>query len=626
MKLTDIQEVLNYLKQAKGFEILQEKVNRVLSEEVLFFQSENQENYVIKFFNLQSEDDQNKICEQKLNEASNYARFLQECDHKNIPKYIDSFKVEQFYLIIVEAFDTSLYNWSQSVENFYYIKNDVFIKYSQELFSVVEYIDSKGYLLKNLSLQNIYIDKNLNIKILDFGEAQSITPSIETKKFLAQQPGSEYFYLAPEFFDYSVRHDKKYEQVKQTKCADIWVIGICLYALAGADLYHIQQYTQGKDFFQYNLYKVDLELRQFVMDILCYNTNSRPQAIQLIEKLSNINMNPINERTLQIQLNQKLNQELVSIIQEGKKYFHNQQYEQALQQFKKALERNSQDYEVLNLISQIYLQQKQFDQAEAILKQALMLNPQNALSLKLQGDLMNKNSQETQDIISHYERCIKIYPEYGELYYNLCCIQQIPLEESIYYLEKFNKMQPQSNFGLKKLGMLFAAQQKQQKALNQFKKALSVNPFDFECYNLAAEMSYQLKNIDQVLANFNQSLSINPDQAKPYYYKGLMESDSQQQLLYFKKAIQIDPYYYEAFNQIGNFLNFDHQFTPAIQYFKKTISIQPNIIDVYYTLAYIYRIQISRPEKALKVFKKIHQLQPGDEFLMNQIKYTKPDV
>ncbi|KAL4504186.1 hypothetical protein ABPG72_021024 [Tetrahymena utriculariae] len=340
-----------------------------------------------------------------------------------------------------------------------------------------------------------------------------------------------------------------------------------------------------KIFFQYNLNKVDLELRKFVMGILCYNANQRPQAIQLIDRLSNINLNLINERKYQIQLNQNLNQELITYIQQGKRYLHNKQYDQALQIIKQIIEKNPQDSEILSLIAQIYLQKQQFDQAEIILNQALQLNPQNALSLKLLGDLMNENQQEATNAINYYERCIKNDPEYGEIYYNLGCIQQLPLEESIYYFETFTKKQPQSNWGLKKLGMIYVTQKKEQKALNQFKKALSVNPFDLQCQNLVAQMNYQLNNRDQAQIDYILSLSINPDQAEPYYYKGQMEySDSSQQISYFKKAIQIDPYYSKAFYQIGNSLNCNYKFTPAVKYFKKTISIQPKFVDAFYTL------------------------------------------
>ncbi|EAR96067.1 tetratricopeptide repeat protein (macronuclear) [Tetrahymena thermophila SB210] len=622
-----MQELFSCLKQNLGLIVLQEKADRINREDILFVQNENQEEYVMRIFNLQSDDDQSKICDQKLNQAQNFAKLLQECNHENIPKYIDQFQIKQFYLILMESFDTTLFNWSQQVENFYYIKNDLFIKFSQELFSIVEYIHSKNYLLQNLTLQNIYIDKNMKLKILDFGEGQSIIPSIETKKFLAQQPGNEYIYLPPEFFDYSKKHDQKNEQVKWTQCADIWMLGICLYALAGADLFQIQQFTQGKDFFQYNLNKVDLELRKFVMNILCFNTNQRPQASQLIERLSNINLNQINERKYQIQLNKILNQELITQIQEGKKCLHNKQYEEALQKFNQVIEKNSEDYEVLNLIAQIYLQKNQFEQAEIILNQALKINPENALSLKLLGDVMNGNQQETLDQINHYERCIKNHPEYGELYYNLGSIQQIPLEESIYYLETFSKKYPQSNMGLKKLGMIYATQKKEQKALNQFKKAIALNPFDFECQNLIGKINYVLQNKDQAINDFNLSLTINPDQAEPYYYKGFLEPNRSQYISYFKKACLIDPNYYEAFEQIGNELNFDQKFLSAIQYYKKTIQIKPNIINPYYTLAYIYRTQILRPDKALKVFKKLQQqLHSEDDFLIQQLKYAKMDA
>ncbi|KAL4504185.1 hypothetical protein ABPG72_021023 [Tetrahymena utriculariae] len=124
-----MQELFKFLKQTKGLKVLQEKINKVSSEDILFVQSENQENYIIKWFNLQLDIDQSKICGQKLNKAQSFAKMIQECNHENIPKQIGSFQIQKYYLIQLEAFDTCLYNWSQSLDNFYYIKNEIFMKF-----------------------------------------------------------------------------------------------------------------------------------------------------------------------------------------------------------------------------------------------------------------------------------------------------------------------------------------------------------------------------------------------------------------------------------------------------------------------------------------------------------------
>lgn len=91
-------------------------------------------------------------------------------------------------------------------------------KYMSQLISAVKYLHCNQIIHRDLKLGNLFLDKNWDLKLGDFGLAAKLSYPSERKRTVCGTPN----YIAPE-----VIHDKGYDGRK----ADIWSIGVILFVL-----------------------------------------------------------------------------------------------------------------------------------------------------------------------------------------------------------------------------------------------------------------------------------------------------------------------------------------------------------------------------------------------------------
>jgi calcium-dependent protein kinase len=162
---------------------------------------------IINKFKLHSEESKKKVINEVL--------ILKKLDHPHIIKIFE-FNEDEFNLYVVmelcrggELLDTVVKKRCIS-------ENDAAL-FMKQIISAVYYMHSLGIVHRDLKLENMLLDNNMNknIKIVDFGTACELEPG----KFLSHTIGT-INYMAPEMFK------KNYNE----KC-DIWSCGVILYIL-----------------------------------------------------------------------------------------------------------------------------------------------------------------------------------------------------------------------------------------------------------------------------------------------------------------------------------------------------------------------------------------------------------
>lgn len=126
-----------------------------------------------------------------------------------------------------------------------------------------------------------------------------------------------------------------------------------------------------------------------------------------------------------------------------------------------------------------------------------------------------------------------------------------------------------------------------------------------------------LKNGDLALAeeNFKKALSIDKDNARAYYYLGIVYEKAHNPdmaLHYMQKAAARDTENAEYFYRLGNILyNQFEEYDLAIESYKKALKIDPDFIEALCDLGCVY-IVLEEHEKAYENFKKVITLRYGD--------------
>lgn len=121
------------------------------------------------------------------------------------------------------------------------MKEDEAARVFAQIVSAIDYCHCKGVVHRDLKLENVLLDDDMNVKLADFGFSNTFIPGTPLKTWCGSPP-----YAAPELF-----LGVEYDGPK----ADIWSLGVVLYALVcgalpfdGVTLNQLRTFVMGGKF------------------------------------------------------------------------------------------------------------------------------------------------------------------------------------------------------------------------------------------------------------------------------------------------------------------------------------------------------------------------------------------
>jgi tRNA A-37 threonylcarbamoyl transferase component Bud32 len=151
---------------------------------------------------------------------------LKRINHKNIAKLHDVITTDKQILILQELvngislreyYNNEIRNQKGISEH----KSKIFKKIFRQIFDAMNYIHKRNMAHRDIKLENILINKNYEVKIIDFGFGM-YNPENRPQNFFCGTPN----YMAPE-----IACKKPYNGQK----ADLWSLGVLVYKLYCAD-------------------------------------------------------------------------------------------------------------------------------------------------------------------------------------------------------------------------------------------------------------------------------------------------------------------------------------------------------------------------------------------------------
>ena len=180
---------------------------------------------------------------------------------------------------------------------------------------------------------------------------------------------------------------------------------------------------------------------------------------------------------------------------------------------------------------------------------------------------------------------------------------------------------PNSSILFNILGAIHAGQNQLEKAIENYKKAIKINPNYAQAYNNLGITLQKLKKISLAINNYKKAIDLRNDFPEALNNLGNATwemNKSKDCLVYFEKAIKINPNYAEAFNSLGSIYYDLGDNETAINNYQEAIKINPNYTEAHYNLGMLFH-DSARFNESLSSYNKAIKLNPNDEKIYNNL-------
>jgi len=150
--------------------------------------------------------------------------------------------------------------------------------------------------------------------------------------------------------------------------------------------------------------------------------------------------------------------------------------------------------------------------------------------------------------------------------------------------------------------------------LAAYTKMLQGDPQNPLRHDAVAALYLDSGRFDEAIAEFRQSLRLNPDSAPTHYNLGFALSargHRDEAISAFQDALRIDPDYAQAHNNLGALLQIGGQQDAALEHYRRAAALRPDNVESHTNLGQLLSIR-GRPAEAAAQFSDALALRPDN--------------
>lgn len=154
-------------------------------------------------------------------------------------------------------------------------------------------------------------------------------------------------------------------------------------------------------------------------------------------------------------------------------------------------------------------------------------------------------------------------------------------------------------------GATYSGLKQHEKAIENFNRAVEINPNFARAYSNRGVIYSDLKKFDRAIADCNIAIILDPNEAVSYYHRGVVYTELghwEKAIKDYSKAIKLNPNFIEAYNNCGNAYAHLKLYNEALEDFNKAIELNPNFAAAYNNRGNAYS-DIGNHNKAIKDYK-----------------------
>ena len=257
-----------------------------------------------------------------------------------------------------------------------------------------------------------------------------------------------------------------------------------------------------------------------------------------------------------------------------------------------------------------------FQQALANSRKMLEKFPNSVILCNISG-ASNTGLMQFDDAIDNYKKALKIKPDYAEAYYNMgiALKKKGDLEGAIVSYKHALEIKPDYAEAYYNMGNALKDKDNFEAAIISYKNALEIKSDYAEAYY---NMGIALKkngDLEAAIDSYKNALKIKPNHAEAYINMGNIQKDKgdlEAAIDSYKNALKIKPGHAEAYYNIGDVLRDKGDLEAAIDSYKKAIEIKSDYSEAKESLVSLmtsYRTQKENSNLIIKVNEEIRKIE-----------------
>ena len=297
-------------------------------------------------------------------------------------------------------------------------------------------------------------------------------------------------------------------------------------------------------------------------------------------------------------------------------YFKLRIFNKAYEEIKKSIELGAEGDHVYNTMGAVLEELRYHEEAINYFKKAILLNDKNPIYFYNMGNSF-KGLKKYNDALNEYKKAIQLKNDYSEGYNAMGLVYYI-LNDYANAIGAFESAilwdKSKNEFYYANLGKALNEMRKFDEAIENFTKAIELDPLSSHFFHLRAISFGESKNYSKAIEDMEKAIDL--DSSFPIYFVHLGNllrkiQKNEEAIVQFKKAISIDQNYGNAFNSLA-FVYLDlKNYEAAVEAFKEAIKISSNYI-FYSNLGFAYS-KWKKYDQAIEQYEKAIEIKYDDD-------------
>jgi len=316
-------------------------------------------------------------------------------------------------------------------------------------------------------------------------------------------------------------------------------------------------------------------------------------------------------------------------VTSAKVYMNDNNFEMALEQAKTAVEKYPDNATAWFTLGKVHSELNNIDEMVEAFDKSLEISTKHAEEINNMKELLwfsyfnqgieNYKNNNLEDAVQHFKWTIKLKPNDMNAYKNLA-LSYSNLDEdekTINTLKKAVEIEPDNIDMQRTLGVAYYQAHQFENAIDIFQQVAEKTQSDTAQTEIYAEaiqriaFSYdQLGESEKAIDAYKKALSVFPDNTDLIYNLGrlyYMQENYEKAIENFKKIADKNPNDYDAvYNTAMSYLRAEKN-EEAIPFFKKAIEIKPDSYDAWNNLGVVY-VRANMPKKGQEAFDKADEI------------------